>query len=189
MAQPSAPPRLGIAVAVLVASLFGTGCTDRLRFGNSNDDAYLQAGEELIEGDLAQHIGLGPLEATCEGRDLDPGDTFRCGAVPDRPSLIEFIATIDETGDKVDIASTNLLLADEVEQVEAFAASLIAQQTGRPFGPENFECADSSLVVRAGEVVDCLATDPGDGTVFHAPVTIDDLEELSVTVTVGDPIQ
>jgi hypothetical protein len=180
--------RLPVVVVALVAGLALTGCTDRLPFGNSADDGYRMVAQDLIEGELAERIGLGPLEATCEGRNLGPGDTFSCTALASEAGIIEFRATISESGDEVDLASTNLLAADQVTAVEAFAASLIEGQAGRPFSPENFECADRSLIVRAGDVIDCLATDPADGTVFHAPVTIDDLETLSVTVTIGDPI-
>ena len=187
--SPLSSLRFVTALAVLLTSAPLAGCTDRLPFGNSGDDEYLEVGRTLIEGELAERIALGPLAATCDGRDLGPGDTFRCAAKADGRDPIEFIATIDGTGQEIDIATTNLLLADQVEQVETFAASLIEQSTGQPFGPENFECADSSLVVRVGDVIDCLATDPDEGTVFHAPVMIDDLENLSVTVTVGEPIQ
>ena len=187
-ARRSIPVAVAASVILAVLATITTACTDRLPFGNSRDGDYLMVGRELIQGELAERIGLGPLVATCEGRDLDPGDTFTCTAAPDGRAAIEFVGTINETGDGVDISSTNLLLAEQVEQVEAFAASLIEQETGRPFGPENFECADSSLIVGAGEVIECLVTDPVDGTVFHAPVTVDDLETLSVTVTVGDPV-
>ena len=176
-----------IVLALAIAAL-GSACTDGLPFGSDDDERYLTAGRALIEGDLATRIGLGPLEASCEGSGLGAGSTFACSGRPDGRPAIEFVATISDDGEGVDLASTNLLLADQVERIEAFAASLIAAETGQPIGPEHFECADSSLVVRAGQAVDCLVTDPLDEMVHAVTVTVDDLDTLSVTVDVGDPV-
>ena len=173
----------GLAVAAT------SGCSGELGFGTTSDDGFLEAGEELIEGELADQIGLGLLDASCSGSDLAAGDTFTCSASADGVDPIEFVGTIDEDGDEVNIASANLLLAEQVEQVEAFAASLIEESTGQTIGAENFECADTSVVVSSGEILACRVTDPSDGTVYQAPVTVDDLESLSITVNVGDPIE
>ena len=137
---------------------------------------------------LAERIGLGPLVATCGGRGLGPGADFACTAEVDAQPTIDFVATISDDGEGVDLTSTNLLLAEQVEQIESFAASLIADDTSRPITAEHFECADTSLVVSAGQTIDCLVTDPGDGTIHAVAVTVDDLTTLSVTVDVGDPV-
>ncbi|MGH1487927.1 MAG: hypothetical protein ACRBK7_00800 [Acidimicrobiales bacterium] len=182
--------RLPTALFLLVTVL-ATGCSGTLEFGgfgNSSDDAFRLAGEELIEGELADQIGLGPLEAECTGSDLSAGDTFDCTAAPGGLDPIQFIATINGEEDGLNIVSTNLLLASQVDEVEAFAASLIENRTSTAIGAENFDCADSSLVISPGEVIECRVTDPADGVVYEAPVTIDDLADLSVTVSVGDPI-
>lgn len=184
--------RIGYSCLLFAALTLG-GCSgsisfDDFGFGNSTDKAFHEAGEALIEGDLASEIGLGPLQAECSGDDLAAGDTFSCKATGNDPQAIDFIATINGEQNGVNIISTNLLLASQVEQVEAFAASLIEQRTSTVIGAENFDCADSSVVVAAGEVLDCRVTDPADGRVYEAPVTIDDLVDLSVTVSVGDPI-
>jgi hypothetical protein len=183
--------RNGFLYLLLAATLAGcSGSIDfgEFGFGDSGDEAFHSAGEELIEGELADRIGLGPLTATCEGENLLAGDSFQCSATTPRSDPIEFTASINGEADGVNIVSTNLLLADQIEQVEAFAASLIEQRTSTTIGAENFECADSSVVVAAGGVLDCRVTDPADGMVYEAPVTIDDLIDLSVTVNVGDPI-
>ncbi|MEM7274346.1 MAG: hypothetical protein AAF547_14780 [Actinomycetota bacterium] len=172
-----------VAGAVILA-----GCSASFSFGGTGDDDYLDAGTELIEGQLADQIGLGALDAECTGADLEAGDTFTCTAQAGDLSPIRFIGTIDADGDGVNITSSNLLLAEQVEEVEAFSASLIAEQTAVPIGPEHFECADSSLVVENGDILDCVLTDPTDGTMYEAPVTIEDLDSMSVVVNVGDPI-
>ncbi|MEM9565292.1 MAG: hypothetical protein AAGA93_21905 [Actinomycetota bacterium] len=172
--------------AVAAVAVGSTACA-RLPF--IGDDArYLDAGERLIEGELAERIGLGALPATCEGSGLDAGQTFTCSAEPAGQPPIRFVATISDDGDGVDLMSTNLLLAEQVERIEAFAAALIAEDTGRSIGPNRFECADTSVVVDAGDALDCLVTDPADGVVHAVGVTIDDLATLSITVDVGDPI-
>ncbi len=171
-----------------LAGLLAGACSGSFSFGTSSDDGFLNAGKELIEGELADQIGLGPLEATCTGEDLEAGDTFSCTATPGGLSPIQFVGTINDEETGVNISSTNLMLAEQVEEVEAFAAALIEEQTSTPIGAENFECADTSLVITSGEVINCQVTDPADGTVYEAPVTIDDLADLSITVNVGDPI-
>ena len=179
--------RLLPAVLAAMAAV-ASGCSGGLPLVGGDDGRYLEAGEDLIEGDLADQIGLGPLQASCRGRGLGPGDAFACTALSGTQPPIEFVATISDDGESVDLTSANLLLADQVQQIESFAASLIAQDTGRPVTAESFECADSSLVVAPGAVVDCLVTDPTDGTIFDVAVTVDDLDTLSITVDVGEPI-
>ena len=180
--------RVAVTAVGLVTMTAGGACTDGLPFGSGDDQRYLDAGAALIEGDLATRIGLGPLEASCSGSGLDAGSTFTCTGTPSGLPSIDFVATISDDGEGVDLASSNLLLADQVEQIEAFAAALIAGETGQPIGAQHFECADSSLVVRTGQTVDCLVTDPLEGTVHAVAVTVDDLQTLSVTVDVGDPV-
>lgn len=166
-----------------------SACSGSFSFGGSSDDGFLTAGEELIEGDLAEQIGLGPLDATCTGEDLGSGDTFECTATPGQLTPILFTGTINPDEEGVFITSSNLLLAEQVEEVERFAAGLIENQTGQAIGAENFECADATVIISAGEILDCTVTDPTDGTVYAAPVTVDDLDDLSITVNVGDPVE
>lgn len=178
-----------IAIGLVAAASAGAGCSGSLGFGRSSENGFTTAGEELIEGELADGIGLGPLDADCSGRELSAGDTFECSATPNGQGTIRFIATINEQGDQVNISSTNLLLAEQVEEIESFAASLIEEQTGSPIGAENFECADRSLIISSGETIDCLVTDPSDGTVYGATVTVEDVAQPSVRVQLGDPIR
>jgi len=179
----------GGPVAALVAmALLASGCSGSISFGTSPDDRYLDAGTELIEGELAEQIGLGPLDATCTGSDLEAGDTFQCSAVAGGLEPIRFVGTVDADEEGVNLSSTNLLLADQLEQVEAFSASLIAEQTSVAIGPEHFECGNASVIIENGGVLACLLTDPTDGTVYEAPVTVEDLATMSVLVNVGDPV-
>ena len=164
------------------------GCSGSFSFGGSADDDFLDAGTDLIEGELAEEIGLGALDAECSGTDLAPGDTFTCTARAGDLSPIRFVGTIDADGGGVNVSSSNLLLASQVEEVESFAASLIADQTAVPISPDDFECGDTSLVVENGDVLACVLMDPTDGTRYDAPVTVEDLDSMSVVVNVGDPI-
>ncbi len=171
-----------------VTALVATGCSAVPGFDSSTGNEFTEAAESLIEGDLAAQIGLGSLDASCGGEDPGPGDNFECSATPEGLTAIRFTATINAEGDTVGVVSTNLLLADQVQQVETFAASLIEEQTGTLIGAESFQCGDGSVIVADGEALDCTVTDPADGTVYAAPVTIDNLAELSITVNLGDPI-
>jgi hypothetical protein len=179
----------GSIVAVgLGLALFLSGCSGSFSFGTSSDDRYLNAGRDLIETELADQVGLGELDATCIGTDLEAGDTFECTATAGGLEPIRFVGTVDADEEGVNLSSTNLLLADQVEQVEAFSASLIAEQTSVAIGPEHFECGDTSIIIENGGILDCRLTDPTDGTVYEAPVTMEDLDTMSVLVNVGDPV-
>ncbi|MEL6981492.1 MAG: hypothetical protein AAFO29_03615 [Actinomycetota bacterium] len=165
-----------------------TGCNGGLPFVGGDDSQYLDAGAALIEGDVAERIDLGPLDAVCRGRSLEPGDAFACTAMSAGQPPIEFVGTISGDGEGVDLVTTNLLLADQVEQIEEFAASLIADDTNRPITADHLECANSSLVVAPGDTLDCLLTEPADGGVFAVAVTVVDLNDLSIAVAVGDEL-
>lgn len=180
--------RSGLTAVVIFVTVVLTGCTDGLPFVSGDDATYLDAGQTLIEGDVANRIDLGPLDATCRGRGLGAGDAFACTAMATSQPPIEFVATISDDGEGVDLVTTNLLLAEQVEQIEVFAASLIAEDTGRPITADSFECADSSLVVAPGEAIDCLLSEPAEGTIYAVAVTVEDLEGLSIAVAVGDPV-
>jgi hypothetical protein len=183
---------VGLGVLVLV-SMPAVGCGTRLDPRSPTDDRYGPAAERLIEGELAATIGLGPLDASCTGEDLGPGSVFSCRAEPSitavgRPDTIEVEAVVSADGQTVDVRTLNVLLADQVEQVEATAAALAAQRTGLAVGPDDLNCADSAVVASVGDTVSCLLTDPADGSVYGADVTIDDLDSLTITVVVGDKI-
>ncbi len=180
--------RSGLAAVVTILAAFGTGCADGLPFTSDDDATYLDAGQALIEGEVATRIDLGPLDASCRGRGLGAGDAFACTAMSANQPPIEFVATISDDGDGVDLVTTNLLLAEQVEQIEVFAASLIAEDTGRPITAESFECADSSLVVAPGGSLDCLLSEPAESTIYAVTVTVEDLDDLSIAVAVGDPV-
>lgn len=177
-----------VIIALVAGMVMLAGCSGSFSFGTTGDDRFLTAGEDLIETELADQIGLGPLEASCTGTDLVAGDTFECQATAGSLDPIRFIGTVAENEEEVNLASTNLLLADQVEQVEAFSASLLADETAVAIGPEHFECGNGSIIIENGEILDCLLTDPTDGTVYEAPVTVEDLDSMSVVVNVGDPV-
>ena len=177
---------LSLSVVVAVAA---SGCSAlEEALGSGNDRMFLVAGQDLIEDELADQIGLGPLNAVCSGQNLQAGDSFECSATAGQLTPIQFSATINEDGQTVVLDSTNLLLAAQVEQVEDFAAGLLSDQTTRTVNPDDFECGDSSVVISSGEVLDCVVTDPADGTRFEAPVAIENLDELAITVNIGNII-
>jgi hypothetical protein len=186
--------RIGVALPFpslwfLVIAALASGCSGSLDFFSSaGDQGFLDAGEELIEGDLADQIGLGPLDATCSGQNLQAGDTFSCMARPGQLTPIEFTGTVDDDEASVVITSDNLLLATQVQEVEAFAAGLLQQQTTLAAQPEDFDCGDTSVIIASGEVLNCMVTDPSDGTIYEAPVTIENLQDLAITVNIGNPI-
>lgn len=173
---------------LVAVSMLTSACSSLNFLSTASDEAFLTAGTDLIENELADQIGLGPLTATCTGQNLGAGDTFECSASPGQLTPIQFTGTINDDEETVVITSTNLLLAAQVQQVESFAAGLLSEQTTRTVNAEDFDCGDTSVIITSGEVLSCIVTDPSDGTMYDAPVTIENLEDLSITVNIGNPI-
>lgn len=190
--SPSRRGRRGYLVAVL-AVFAATGCGAGL-LTSEEDQAYHEAGRNLIEGTLASEIGIGPLVAVCEGRDLGPGSVMACTATPTASSAasevgpIEFEGRIRGDGATVDVVSTNLLLAGQVEQVEAFAATVLTPRLGWSVRAEDVECANGPVVVTSGDTMNCVLTGPNDVR-QRAAITIEDFASLTITVAVDPPIE
>jgi hypothetical protein len=173
-------------LSLVLSACGGSGLVD-----DGDDGRYRATAENLIEVDLAPAIGLGPLDASCGGANLGPGSTFECQAEPagDTGEPVRFLATIDDDGVAVDVASTNLLLADQVAEIEATAASVLAPRVDWDTTADHVECADRTVVVGPDRTLRCVVIDPGDPdlsgdeTRYPASVVIEDFTTLTITVT------
>ena len=126
-----------------------------------------------------------------DGRSL--GGRRRPSPAPARrdqpPHASSSLATISDDGDRVDLASTNLLLADQVEQVEAFAASLIADDIDLPIEAQRLRVRRQQPGGRGrgDHRLPGHPIRPGwHGASSSVLVTVEDLQTLSITVDVGE---
>lgn len=133
-------------------------------------------GEVVIEEELAEQIGLGDLEATCnEPEGLKEGETFTCTATTTDDQTLEFLGTMT-SDDEFEVVTSNLLVASDVEAIRAEGATVLSEEIGVPISADDIECADGSIVLDdAGDFL-CAITDTSTGDVFDLTVSTGGLE-------------
>lgn len=165
--------------------LLATSCSVDVSVSLGGADAATAA-VQLIEEDIADQAGIGPLDAICqEIESPEPGDTFTCTATTEDGETIRFVAIMEE-GDVVDVESVNLVTADGLDLIESLAVEVLEENVGQTLGIENFECGDKGLVIEPGSTIACLLTDPISGTLYDADVTVEVLDPIEIFVEVGE---
>jgi hypothetical protein len=158
-----------LATTVVPLALAVTAC------GRSAPD-FQSAAQRVIEGDLENQIGLGPLQGTCEEpASRDVGATFTCTAATEDGQTITLDATIQDDN-RVGVQTTNLLTVDNLATIEAEAARILTEQVGQELPAENIDCGDQPRIAEVGKSFTCALIDPGDPSkVYDTAITIDDL--------------
>lgn len=154
-----------IVVTGVVVLGLATGCSFSI------GDTPTNEAEEVIEGDLAEQIGLTDVEADCEVETSgDVGATFTCTSTSDIGD-IEYRATIEED-DTVFVEPTNVLSPDNIAAIEANTPGV--------------DCRDGAVVVGSDNTLTCAYTDPGDGLVYDVFIQFTDLESRLYDITQAD---
>ena len=149
---------------------------------------FKTAAEKVINEEISKIAGLSQLEGLCDKpANTEVGETFKCTAETEDGETIAFIATIGKE-DRVEVESTNLIIPDGLEQIEAIAVRALEQEIGQTLGAQNFDCGRKGVVIDVDkEVLTCTLTDPDSGLEYDAEVDIPDLSDPSdLTVTVAD---
>lgn len=161
----AAPP--AVAVATLAALVALAGCS--FSTGSSPGEAAL----ELIEGPLGEQNGLVYRDAECAEPAADAvGDTFACTATTDDGAAVEFTGVVD-ADDKIFVAPTNVIVADEMPIVEAEAAQVLGEVIGAEIDPSAVECPDVTTVLVDGRLR-CEITDESNGDRYEMFLTATD---------------
>ncbi len=172
-----------LLVLVPVFTLFA-GCS----FSVGGAD-YGATAVKVIEGDLADEIGLGKLDATCDevSSDAEVDDTFECTAETEDGDEIAFEATI-ESEKRVGVDTTNLITDDGLRRIESAAVAILENEVGDTLGDENFDCGDGPIIFDPQkQALTCELTDPGSGDLYDAEVELSDLtEDADINVTVAE---
>jgi hypothetical protein len=146
---------------------------------------FSHAAQEAIEGDLAESLGLGEIEADCEDPEsTDEGATFTCTATTEGGETIDVEAVI-EGDDRVVVNAVNVVAATDVPNLEAEAARVLTEQVGQELPAENVDCGEETLVIQVSEPIVCALTDPASSDVYDVSIVFDDLEAGSFTVEVA----
>ena len=151
-----------------------------------------ESGQVVIEEQLAEEIGLGDLDATCnEPEGLSDGETFTCAATTADGETIEFLGTMT-SDDEFEIVTTNLLIASDIEAIREEGARVLSAEVGAEILPEDIDCPEGSVVLDDVGDFECAVTDTATGDVYDLTVSTGGLEpgvgvrELSVQV--GDDV-
>lgn len=124
-----------------------------------------EVGEKLIEGEIADQIDLGELDASCEEPDkLETGDTFTCTAITEDERTIEFLGTMAE--DDINVVTTNLLTVDDITKIRAIGAEVLSKEVGEKIVADDIDCGDESVILDADGDFECEITDPVRGAVY-----------------------
>jgi len=157
---------LGAAAMLLVASC------------SASTTNYKDAATKVIEGQLQDELAMGDLTASCEEpTSKDVGTTFDCTADTPKGDTISLTAEIQK-GKKVFVQTTNVLTADNLNDIEAEAARILSEKVGQDLPAEAIDCGSQAIVAEAGKPFVCSLSDPSNPTVIYdTSITLDDLKQ------------
>ena len=163
-----------IALALVLSACSVSG---EINIGSQSPE---NASEDLIEGELADLIGLGDLTANCsEPSSGDVGARFLCTADTEDGRIIEFQAVIEDDGPYVE--TTNLVLADNLDPIVGSVLAEIESLSGVDLADDALDCGADSLIVDVSNQAICALTDPT-GEVFDTIITFNGLDTDSPDV-------
>jgi len=168
--------RLVRLTAFVFLSLVATACSGSFEFSIGGQSAT-DAAVELIEGDaMAQRLLLDPLTAaSCdEPVNDDVGTVFMCTG-QSTEGMVAFDVTI-EADDRIFAAPTNVVAATFVSEYAASAVKALNLENGFTLPEDAMDCGNESVVLDADQQMPCVLTDPADGVVYDAVLTVRDVD-------------
>jgi len=162
---------VGTALRRLLPAIVIGGLALLTACGDSVDHAV----EDLIATELAQDYGLTATESNCEHPAQSATNvTFTCTSET-QLGVVAWNATVaDLEQATITLDPTNLIGREEVQDLEAEAASRLGAEVGLPLGPEQFDCGDGPRVLGVDGTIDCIVTEPGSGQTYDTTIEIED---------------
>ena len=170
-------------VAAVVAVLLGA-CTSEPEVDALTDPQTLS--EQMIAGDLATELGLGPLVGICNdpGR-LAVGTTFACTATTEAGDVVQVAGEVNGEG-RIELTTTNVVSSWALPSFERDAAAALNNSVGSNFTAESVDCGVASVVLDPDFVLPCALMMPSSGDVFDLTLTITDLDARRFSLLVAD---
>lgn len=141
------------------------GCT--FSTGTSPQDAAV----ELIEGELGDQVGMVFSSPSCTAPpDTEVGTTFTCTARNEAGDTVTFDGVIDPD-DSIFVAPSNVILAEEMDLVEAEAAQVLGDDIGVAIDPSAVECPEETTVLEDDQLR-CEITDVDTGDRYEMIATV-----------------
>lgn len=176
--------RAPIVALTVVIALVAAGCSSAPQVDTSVDPKTLA--EEMIAGDLATSVGLGPLLGVCnDPGPLAVGTSFGCTATTEPGQVIEVAGVVNPEG-RIQLTTTNLVSAAALPSFERNAAAALNNSVGSNFTAESVDCGNSALVLPPDFVMPCALKMPASGEVYDLTLTITDLDGRRFSLVVGD---
>ncbi len=141
-------------------------------------DDVAQTGENVIETEIQDQLGLGELDASCDQPgDREVGTEFTCTATTEDGQVIEFLGAF--TGEKtIFVQPTNVVAAEALILWKAEAARVLSPELPIDLDPDLMDCPDDAVVFldtsgTPGEAsVDCTYPDPDTGASVPMRITV-----------------
>jgi len=176
--------RASIVALTIVIALVAAACSSAPEVDTSVDPKTLA--EEMIAGDLATTVGLGPLVGVCsDPGPLAVGTSFGCTATTDPGQVIQILGVVNPEG-RIELTTTNLVSSAALPSFEREAAAALNNSVGSNFTAESVDCGNAALVLRPDFVMACALKMPASGEVFDLTLTITDLDARRFSLVVGD---
>ncbi len=152
----------------------------------TTDDLPRSLADEMIMGELATTIGLGPLTSTCNTPAVLAIDTvFDCVATTEAGQSIQIHASFDPEG-KLALVTTNLVSAPALPSFEREVAAMLNDSVGSNFTAESVDCGSTAVVLPPDFTMGCALAMPASAEVFDVSLTISDLDGRTFSLVVSD---
>jgi len=172
---------------LMVGALVFSACSGSASF-SFGGQTPAEVAVDLIEGDaMAQRLGIdGLTSAMCEDPpDTEPGTVFPCTA-QSAGKTVEFEVEL-EVDDRIFAAPTNVVDARFLGDYETSAVQALNDANGFTLPVDSIDCGDSSVVLDTDNLMICTLTDPENGTVYDAVLTVLDTNIGAFDVEIVEP--
>lgn len=165
--------------------LLAAGCSASVSFSISGQSPG-DAAEDLIEDELADDVGLGILRATCDDEGADEiGDGFSCTAETADGQTIQFFTVIDREN-HIDVASTNLITNEALQDLEEAGVRTIAENLGTTFATNSIDCGTGPLILEDGLEFVCAFSDPESSDAYDVTFELPDTDSGDFEIRYDD---
>lgn len=149
--------------------------------GESVEDAA----EDLIEGELADGLGLGELSAACEDVDEPQvGSKFSCLATTENGQVVKIDGEVDRE-DHINLLTSNYISVDGLRSLETIAEESLREQNGLEVIDDAIDCGNDPIVFGDDAAILCAITDPT-GAVFDFHIRDIVTQPVDFNYEIGD---
>ncbi|MEM9612950.1 MAG: hypothetical protein AAGA59_08450 [Actinomycetota bacterium] len=175
-----------VAPLLIALALVAAGCSGGGETAEEAAPAQQSLAEEMITGELATGVGLGPLAPSCNDPGVYAADTaFTCTAITGPGDVINVHGSVNGDG-HLNLATTNVITAAALPSFETEVAALLNNTVGSNLTAEAVDCGSTAIVLPGDLAMTCALIMPASGQIFDVTLTITDLEDRRFALRVAD---